>query len=280
DFRELPLPSSRLQGPRVPLLCRPSLPQHPPHAAEDVGRGYASAQVIGVPGDASAPAQAAEGRGDASAPGLKAFQGSGVRLVLVLASELRDEGFEDEPAPEPVPEGFEDELVLEPRDEGFEDGPEPVPEWFEKELILVLASEPRDEGSEEEVLPDPVSESHVGAASVSEGSPSTTAASKGSPGTMKAKPDSKPPEFHRVPGGSFTLLGRPPDRQFLLRQPPLSPRLCRPSLPTAQDSLFRLNFVPARGDILVARLNFVFWFLSDYLLDQLKALKYCEVHRK
>ncbi|KAK5623178.1 hypothetical protein CRENBAI_018197 [Crenichthys baileyi] len=162
------------------------------------GPGDASAQVIGGPADASAPAQATEGSrrrlsshateglgdtsapahtteglGDASAsaPGLKVFQGFTERLVLVLISETQDEGFEEEPPPDPVSEGFKERLVL------------------------VLASEgPPD------------------AASASQGPVSSVPVSEGSPDTVKVKPDSKPPEFHQVPGRSSTLLGRPPDR--------------------------------------------------------------------
>ncbi|KAK5601970.1 hypothetical protein CRENBAI_018406, partial [Crenichthys baileyi] len=218
-----------------------------------------SAQVIGGPGDASAPAQATEGLGDASAPalategladasapaqvseglgdasasapGLKAFQGFSKRLVLVLVPEPCYEGFKDEKLPEPVPEQFKKELVLvlasEPIDEGFEEEapPDPVSEGFEEQLVLILTSEgPPGSASASEGLP--------GSASASEGSPGSASASESSPGTEKAKPDStpdsKPPEFHQVSGGSFTLLGRPPDHQFLRHWPPRSLCLCRP----------------------------------------------------
>ncbi|KAK5618161.1 hypothetical protein CRENBAI_021405 [Crenichthys baileyi] len=144
-------------------------------------------------GDASAPAHASEGLGDASAsaPGLQAFQGFSERLVLVLVPEHCDDEFEDQPPPEPVPERFE------------------------KELVLVLASEPRDKRgppdsasvSEGPVGAASASEGSPGSASASEGSPGSASASEGSPGTVKAKPDSKPPEFHRVSGGSSTLHG-------------------------------------------------------------------------
>ncbi|KAK5611679.1 hypothetical protein CRENBAI_012804 [Crenichthys baileyi] len=109
----------------------------------------ASAQVIGGPGDFSAPAHVTEGPADASgpAPSLEAFQGFSEKLVLILASEPCDEGFEEEAPPDPVPEGFK------------------------KQFVLVLASEPRDEG-----LP--------GAASASEGSPGAASASEGSPGSQ------------------------------------------------------------------------------------------------
>ncbi|MED6236638.1 hypothetical protein ATANTOWER_012055 [Ataeniobius toweri] len=119
------------------------------------------------------------------------------QLVLVLASEPRDEGFEEE-AP-----------------------PDPISEVFKVQLVLVLASEgPPDAAS--------VSEGPVSSASASEGSPDSASASEGSPGHvpeepvgglpprpgpehllsflwvvfMELKPDSwalpgsKPPEFH------------------------------------------------------------------------------------
>ncbi|KAK5623014.1 hypothetical protein CRENBAI_021163 [Crenichthys baileyi] len=263
----------------------------------------ASAQVIGGPADASA--QATEGLSDASAsvhaterlgdplgpaPGLKAFQGFSERLDLVLVPEPCDEGFEDEPPPDPVPERSEEKLVLimasEPRDEGFEEEAplDPVSEGFKEQLVLVLASKgslgsvpvsedpvgaasasegpvgsvPVSEGPVDSV---PVSEGSPGSASASEGSPGSASgsegspgsvlASEGSPGTVKpgsdSEPDSKPPESHRVPGGSSmlhgqppdlpsrgsstllgrppdrgssTLLGHPPDRRFLRRRPP------------------------------------------------------------
>ncbi|KAK5617154.1 hypothetical protein CRENBAI_011747 [Crenichthys baileyi] len=147
----------------------------------------------------------------------------------LLRTPLR--GFEDEPPPEPVPERCKKELVLilasEPRDEGCEEEApqDPVSEGFKEQLVLVLASEgPPDSAS--------VSEGPVGTASASEGSPGSASASEGSPGTVKAKPDSKldskpgsmpdskpgskpdskpdskPPEFHRVSEGSSMLHGR------------------------------------------------------------------------
>ncbi|MEQ2246437.1 hypothetical protein ILYODFUR_038438, partial [Ilyodon furcidens] len=224
-----------------------------------------------------------------------AFQGFSERLILILVPEPCDEGFEDESPSEPVPERFEKELVLilasEPRDEGFEEEAplDPVSEGFKEQLVLVLASEGPPDSA-------PVSKGPAGSVSASEGLPGSASVSEGSPGTMKPKPDFKPPEFHRVPGGSSmlhgrppdlpsrrsstllsrppdpgssTLFGRPPDRQFLrhrprtllfshrrfpdqpassrrcwsprlCRQPPRSLRLCRPSPPTAQDSVLQV----------------------------------------
>ncbi|KAK5602089.1 hypothetical protein CRENBAI_016726 [Crenichthys baileyi] len=91
-----------------------------------------------------------EGPADAStpAPGLKVFQGFSESLVLVLVPESPDEGFEDEPPPDPVHviEGFKEQLVLvlasEPIDEGFEDEapPDPVSGEFKEQLVLVLVS--------------------------------------------------------------------------------------------------------------------------------------------
>ncbi|MEQ2178272.1 hypothetical protein GOODEAATRI_012323, partial [Goodea atripinnis] len=63
-----------------------------------LGDASASAHATEGLGNASAPAHATEGLGDAStsAPSLQAFQGFSEELVLVLASEPRDEGFEEE----------------------------------------------------------------------------------------------------------------------------------------------------------------------------------------
>ncbi|KAK5619563.1 hypothetical protein CRENBAI_013049 [Crenichthys baileyi] len=206
-------PGQATEGP-----CDPSAPVH---ATEGLG-------------DASAPAHSTEGVGDpfASAPGLKAFQGFSKRLVLVLVPEPCDEGFEDEPPPEPVPERFKKELILvlasEPRDEGFEEEatPDPVSEEFKEQLVLVLASEgPPGSASVSEGLP--------GSASASEGSPGSAPASEGSPGspTLLGRPPdrgsstllSRPPDR-----GSSTLLGQPPDRQFLHWRPLRSLRPCWP----------------------------------------------------
>ncbi|KAK5610454.1 hypothetical protein CRENBAI_004500 [Crenichthys baileyi] len=79
------------------------------------------AQVIGGLCDASAPpAHVSEGPANASAPSLQGFSG---KLVLVLASEPCNEGFEEEEPPDHVSEGLKEQLVL------------------------ILASEPCDEGS-------------------------------------------------------------------------------------------------------------------------------------
>ncbi|KAK5605598.1 hypothetical protein CRENBAI_009480 [Crenichthys baileyi] len=75
------------------------------------GPGDASAQVIWGLGDASASAHATEGLSDASAPA-HATEGLGdasasaqEQLVFVLASEPRDEGFEEGAPPDSVSEG-------------------------------------------------------------------------------------------------------------------------------------------------------------------------------
>ncbi|KAK5608194.1 hypothetical protein CRENBAI_002723 [Crenichthys baileyi] len=232
-------------GPQSAAIVRPKSASTSSTRPTGRRKRDASAQVIGGLGDASVPAHATEGLGDASTPalGLKAFQGISKRMVLVLIPEPCDEGFEDEPPPDPVPERFEKELVLvfasEPRDEGFEEEapPDPVSEGFTEQLVLVLASEgPPD------------------SASVSEGPVGDASAYEGSAGTVKAKPDSKPdskpPEFHRVSGGSSTLLGRPPDQgsSSLLGQPP--------------DHQFFRRRPPQSGDVLVAHLNFVLVFVG------------------
>ncbi|KAK5609080.1 hypothetical protein CRENBAI_016060, partial [Crenichthys baileyi] len=145
------------QAPLLPLRVRQALPQMVRQVFA-IGRHglYASAGVhvcvVGLHSFAAdrpglciaAPAHVTEGPGDGSAPvpSLQAFQGFREQLVHVLASEPRDEGFEEEAPSNPVPEGFKEQFVL------------------------VLASEPRDEGS-------------PGATSASKGSPDT--ASEGSP---------------------------------------------------------------------------------------------------
>ncbi|MED6245486.1 hypothetical protein ATANTOWER_003879 [Ataeniobius toweri] len=80
--------------------------------------------------DATAAAPASVGQPDASGrmedvqtPTLvsKAFQGLKERLIIILVTESSDEGFEDEPPPDPVPEQFKEKpvLVLVSASEGF-----------------------------------------------------------------------------------------------------------------------------------------------------------------
>ncbi|KAK5605951.1 hypothetical protein CRENBAI_002963 [Crenichthys baileyi] len=116
-----------------------------------------------------ASAHATEGPADASAPSLQGFSG---KMVLVLASEPCDEGFEEE-AP-----------------------PDPVSGVFKEQFVLVLASERRDEGS-------------PGAASASEGSPGAASASEGSPGAASASEGS--PGAASASEGSPGIPGRPPE---------------------------------------------------------------------
>ncbi|KAK5601186.1 hypothetical protein CRENBAI_002984 [Crenichthys baileyi] len=142
--------------------------------SEDVVRETPRLKSSGVPatpqlglGDASAPAHATES------------------FVLVLASEPREEGLEEEAPSDPVPEGFKEQFVL------------------------ILASEPKDEGS-------------PGAASASEGSPGSASGSEGSPGSQpvyEALAHWRPPElcacWGRPPGRPPELCacwGRPPGR--------------------------------------------------------------------
>ncbi|KAK5610388.1 hypothetical protein CRENBAI_005402 [Crenichthys baileyi] len=90
-------------------LCNASAPAHasedlgdasaPAHAIEGFGDASAPAHATEGLGDTSAPAHATEGPADASAPSLQGFSG---KLVLVLASEPCDEGFEEEEPPDPV----------------------------------------------------------------------------------------------------------------------------------------------------------------------------------
>ncbi|KAK5610914.1 hypothetical protein CRENBAI_024687 [Crenichthys baileyi] len=120
----------------------------PAHATEGLGDASAPAQATEGPADASAPAHVTEGTADASAPasGVKVFQGFSESLVLVLVPVSPDEGFEDEPPPDPVPEGFKEQLDLilasEPIDEGFEDEAPPIPVSgeFKEQLVLVPVS--------------------------------------------------------------------------------------------------------------------------------------------
>ncbi|KAK5601986.1 hypothetical protein CRENBAI_018173 [Crenichthys baileyi] len=239
------LQSSPHQGPddtSSPALATegPDDASAPALATEGLGNASAPALATEGLGHASAPAHATEGLGDPSAPapGLKAFQGYGGRLVLVLVPKSCDEGFEDEPPTDPVPERFKERLVLiMASDEGFEDEPppDPVPEWFEKKLVLVSTSKAGDEGLrtnrrlilsiKERLVLVLASKGLPGSVPVSEGPVGSVPVSGGSPGTVNSKPDSKPPEFLRVLGGSSTLHGRRPDlpdrgSSTLLGRPP------------------------------------------------------------
>ncbi|KAK5604200.1 hypothetical protein CRENBAI_021316 [Crenichthys baileyi] len=259
----------------APGLGNASAPAHVTEGPADtsapahVTEGPAPAHIIEGPADASAPAHITEGTADASAPasGLKVFQGFSDSLVLVLVPESPDEGFEDEPPPDPVPE-----------DEGFEEEapPDPVSGEFKEQLVLVLVSK----GSPDSV---PVSGDPVGSASASEGSP----------GTMNSKPDSN--QLTPSLQGSCQGPSQTPDSS--LRRGSgnavdfLTPRFMgssgltagiligcsfgaglhvfdaglhafaedRPGLCVAGPGA-RLNSVPAGDDLLVARLNcFCFW---------------------
>ncbi|KAK5616988.1 hypothetical protein CRENBAI_005465 [Crenichthys baileyi] len=103
-----------------PVPARPDTPQ-PVSISSKRHRGRrkrdASVHATGGLGDASAPAHATEGPADASAPSLQRFSG---KLVLVLASEPCNEGFEEEAPPDPVSGDFKEQFVLvlafEPRD--------------------------------------------------------------------------------------------------------------------------------------------------------------------
>ncbi|KAK5607607.1 hypothetical protein CRENBAI_013979 [Crenichthys baileyi] len=147
------------------------------HATEGLSDAPASAHTTEGLGDASASAHATEGLGDTSAvaPSLQAFQGF---------------RFEEEAPPDPVSEGYKEQLVLvlasEPRDEGFEE--EAPPDPVSVELVLVLASEgPPDAASVSEGPVPSASEGLPGAASASEGSPGGASASQeGSPGATSA----------------------------------------------------------------------------------------------
>ncbi|KAK5610092.1 hypothetical protein CRENBAI_011967, partial [Crenichthys baileyi] len=118
----------------------------PAHVSEGPADASAPAHVSEGPADASAPAHVSEGPANAlaSAPSLQGFSG---KLVLVLASEPCDKGFEEEEPPDHVFEGFKEQFVLvfasEPLDEGFqEEAPlDPVSGEFKEQLFLVLVTE-------------------------------------------------------------------------------------------------------------------------------------------
>ncbi|KAK5608269.1 hypothetical protein CRENBAI_001687 [Crenichthys baileyi] len=102
-------------------------------------------------------------------------------------------------------------MVPDSTDEGFEDEPNPDPvyiiEDFKEQLVLILAPEPIDEGFEEEAPPDPVSgefKEQLFLVLVSEGSPGSASASEGSPGlccrlpelcACSGRPPGRPPEL-------------------------------------------------------------------------------------
>ncbi|KAK5616708.1 hypothetical protein CRENBAI_025910 [Crenichthys baileyi] len=218
-------------------LCDTSAPAHategpgdasaPAHATEGLCDASAPAHATEGLCNASALAHVTEGPTDASAPSLQGFSG---KLVLVLASEPCNEGFEEEEPPDPVSGDFKGQFVLvlasEPLDEGFEEEapPDPVSGDFKGQFVLVLASEPLDEGFEEEAPPDPVS------------------------GDFKE-------QFVLVLASEPRDEGSPgADLPLRVRQAFLVARLN--SVPARDDLLVaRLNSVPAWDDLLVARLN-------------------------
>ncbi|KAK5615258.1 hypothetical protein CRENBAI_003825 [Crenichthys baileyi] len=168
----------------------------PAQATEGAGDAPAPAQATEGPSDASAPAQGTEGPGETSAPAHATSRPSSSWFLNPVMKGLRtnrrqilDKGFEEEAPPDPVSEGFE------------------------RQLTLVLASEgPPDSASASKGPPDSASASECPVGSVPDSKP-------------ESKPDFKPPEFHRVPGGSSMLQGRPPDllsrgSSTLLTRPP------------------------------------------------------------
>ncbi|KAK5623400.1 hypothetical protein CRENBAI_014846 [Crenichthys baileyi] len=212
------------------------------HATEGLGDASAPAHATEGLVDASAPAHVTEGPADASAPSLQGFSG---KLVLVLASETCDEGFEEEEPPDPVSGDFKGQFVLvlasEPLDEGFEEEApqDPVSGDFKEQFVLVLASEPRDEGSPGAAL---ASEGSSGSASPSEGSPGAALASEGSALLLplRVRQAFAVTRLNSVPAWDDLLVAR------------------LNSVPARDDLLVaRLNSVPAQDDLLVARLNSV-----------------------
>ncbi|KAK5606114.1 hypothetical protein CRENBAI_000300 [Crenichthys baileyi] len=263
---DTPQPVSARPDTPQPVSARPDTPQ--PDSGSDLksastsstrrrGRrkrdASAPAHATEGLGDASAPAHATEGFCDASAPSLQGFSG---KLVLVLASEPCDEGYEEEEPPDPVSGDFKGQFVLvlasEPLDEEFKEEapPDPVSGDFKEQFVLVLASEPRGEGlpgsaSASEGLPGSASASEglPGSASASEGLPGSASASEGLPGSASASEGlpgipGRPPELcacsGRPPGRPPELCacsGRPPGRPPELcacsgRPPGRPPELC------------------------------------------------------
>ncbi|KAK5623042.1 hypothetical protein CRENBAI_020805 [Crenichthys baileyi] len=176
----LPQPPLQRTSEEGCLLCR----GHRKRDASDQvigGPGDASAQVIGGPDDASAPAYATEGPVDASASG-HATEGHGAASASAHATE----GLGDASASAHATEGLCNAsasahlteslvLVLVP-DEGFKDEPppDPVPVGLKKQLVLVLASEGSPDAAS-------VSEGPVGSVPVSKGPGSSASAPEGSP---------------------------------------------------------------------------------------------------
>ncbi|KAK5598489.1 hypothetical protein CRENBAI_009959 [Crenichthys baileyi] len=128
---DTPQPVSARPDTPQPVSARPDTPQ--PVSTSSIrrrGRRKRDVSVHATGGlcDAPALAHVTEGPTDASAPSLQGFSW---KLVLVLASEPCDKGFEEEAPPVPVSGDFKGQFVL------------------------VLASEPLDEGFEEEAPQDP-----------------------------------------------------------------------------------------------------------------------------
>ncbi|KAK5620055.1 hypothetical protein CRENBAI_002675 [Crenichthys baileyi] len=209
----------------------------------------------GPRGDASAPAHATEGLCDASAlltplgslrrlsPCSTPLRGFSGKLVLVLASEPCDEGYEEEEPPDPVSGDFKGH-------EGFS---------RRKHRRILSLGTSRNSLSSFWLL-KPRGEGSPGSASASEGSPGSASASEGSPGSASAS-ESSPGSASAGKGLGQALLRPRRVRQALLRpwrvrQAFTVARLI--SVPARDDLLVaRLNSVPARDDLLVARLNSV-----------------------
>ncbi|KAK5603665.1 hypothetical protein CRENBAI_002880 [Crenichthys baileyi] len=182
--RELLLSSPR-QVSREPPLCRPSLPEPPPHATEDIGRGTprlkssgvpailgsslwgsrrrlgsshrgsrnTSAQVIGGPGDASA--QVIRGLGDASA---QATEGHGDASAPAKATQ----GPSDASAPAHTTESHGDASAPAQATEGHGDASAPAQATEgpgdTSAPSHVLFPEPCDKGIEDEPPAEPFPE--------------------------------------------------------------------------------------------------------------------------
>ncbi|KAK5600670.1 hypothetical protein CRENBAI_013118 [Crenichthys baileyi] len=203
------------------------------------GPGYCSAQAIGGPGDASAqvigvpamPRLLPTPLRVSATPQLlrKPLRVDVTPQLLLLAcrpSRGSVRNWSSSWFLNPVMKGLRTNLL------------EPVPEGFEKEmLVLTVASEgPPDSASASEVWPFHVPEKPVGGLPPRPGSEHLLGFFwgvlmelkpdfKSAGATPDSKPDSKPPEFHRVSRGPSTLHGWPPDlphrgSSILLGRPP------------------------------------------------------------
>ncbi|KAK5621650.1 hypothetical protein CRENBAI_023915 [Crenichthys baileyi] len=223
-------------------LCDASAPAHATEglcdaSAPGLGLGNSSAPGLATEGlgDASGPAHVTECLGDALAHATEGPADASASSQQGVAESLVVEVFKEQLvlilAPEPVDEGFEEEA---PSDAGAG--------GFKERFVLVLAFEPRDEGSPgsasgSEGSPGSASgsEGSPGSASGSEGSPGSASASEGSPGSASASEGSpgSASASEGSPGSASAsevspgIPGRPPELCACSGRPPgRPPELC------------------------------------------------------